>query len=193
MASEFRTTKALATRLLIMSDSEHEVNDDYYPIGQDVADMKRALRAGEEYLDHGAEWWAEQLQSVFAPELIEDVTGISQQAEASEQPGTPGQNFFESMMRLAAFKVEGTHYDPAWEVNFPIFDGEAPEGHPYPLAFAVNFGRQDEYQVASPAISSVRRTAARRVPMPGASSAQKRQRRRVTPTPESGSYGQLCM
>ena len=72
-----------------MSYSKEGNDNDYYPIGQDVADMKTALRAGEEYLDHDAEWWAQQLQSVFAPELIEDVTGIPQspqEPQASEDP-----------------------------------------------------------------------------------------------------------
>lgn len=187
-----------------MSDSEDEVNDDYYPIGQDVADMKSALRAGKEYLDHDAEWWAEQLESVFAPELIEDVTGIPQAAEAVEQnvSAVRSQNFEEAMLRLVAFQREGTHYDPAWEVNFPIFDGEAPEGHPYPLAFAVNFGRQEEYQdgraAARPAISPVRRTAVRRVAqrsstMSGATNVQPRRRDEVASKPESGVFGRLRM
>jgi hypothetical protein len=175
-----------------MSDSE--VNDDYYPIGQDVADMKRALRAGEEYLDHDAEWWAEQLQSVFAPELIEDVTGVSQapqQPRASEDPADGrDEDFDQAMMRLAAFNVDGSHYNPEWEVNFPIFDGEAPEGHPHPLAFAVNYARQDEEEDA-PAPPVRRRTTARRMPMSGASSAQKRQRRRAAPTPKADAFGQL--
>jgi hypothetical protein len=185
-----------------MSGSEHEVNDEYYPIGQDVEDMKRALRAGKKYLKKGAVWWAEQLESVFAPELIEDVTGIPQVAEPPEQPGTPRQDFFESMMCLAAFKVKGTHYDPAWEVNFPIFDGEAPEGHPYPLAFAANFGRQEEYQdevmAARPGISPVRRTAARRAvqrssTMLGATSVQPQRRDKVASKPEFGAFRRLRM
>lgn len=184
--------------------SDIEFNDDYYPIGQDVANMKRALRAGEEYLDHDAEWWAEQLQSVFAPELIEDVTGVSQ---TPQQPRASGdladgrdEDFDKAMMRLAAFNVDGSHYDPAWEVNFPIFDGEAPEGHPHPLAFAVNYARQEEEEqegekenaAASALAPPVRqRTTARRVPMSGASMAQKRRRRKVAPTPKVDAFGQL--
>ncbi len=190
-------------RLLTMSYTKEGNDNDYYPIGQDVADMKTALRAGEEYLDHDAEWWAEQLQSVFTPELIEDVTGILQAPEEPEDPADGrDESFHESMMRLAAFSVDGSHYDPAWEVNFPIFDGEAPEGHPHPLAFAVNYARHEEEEeegdkenaAASARAPPVRRrTTARRMPLSGASSAQKRQRRRVAPTPESGSYGQLRM
>ena len=178
-----------------MSDSQ--VNDDYYPIGQDVADMKTALRAGEEYLDHDAEWWAEQLQSVFTPELIEDVTGISQapqQPRAFEDPADErDEDFDQAMMRLAAFNVDGSYYDPAWEVNFPIFDGEAPEGHPHPRAFAVNYARQEEEekQEDAPAPPVRRRTTARRMPMSGADRVQKRQRRKVAPTPKVDAFGQL--
>lgn len=133
-----------------MSDSEDGDNNSYYPIGQDVADMKRALRAGEEYLDRDAEWWAEHLQHVFAPELIEDVTGVPQEPQepqdqrGPQEPQEPQEDDFDqAMMRLAAFRVDGIYYDPAWEVNFPMFDGEAPEGHPHPRAFAVNYARHE--------------------------------------------------
>ena len=35
---------------------------------------------------------------------------------------------------LAAFKKDGSFYDPL--MGFPLFEGYAPTGHPYPLAFA---------------------------------------------------------
>ena len=189
-----------------MSYSKEGNDNDYYPIGQDVADMKTALRAGEEYLDHDAEWWAQQLQFVFTPELIKDVTGVPQAPEeprASQDPADGrDDDFHQSMMRLAAFSVDGSHYDPAWEVNFPIFDGEAPDGHPHPLAFAANYARLEEDEeegekenatASASAPPARRRTTARRVPLSGAGSAQKRRRGKVASTPKSGSYGQLRM
>lgn len=39
------------------------------------------------------------------------------------------------MEKLVQFKADGSGYHDGLESQFPLFKGEAPEGHPYPKAF----------------------------------------------------------
>ena len=106
-----------------------------YPIGQDVADMKSALRAGKEYLDHDAEWWAEQLESVFTPELIEDVTGIPQAAEAVERTHHTIMDPIPAIM--AGLHADGTYdgHDKYWWFDC-LYNNMLPERRDEPGALA---------------------------------------------------------
>lgn len=49
----------------------------YFPIGEHVDKMKKALNSGENYMGHDATWWAEQLKGVLTDTLLAEVTGIA--------------------------------------------------------------------------------------------------------------------
>jgi hypothetical protein len=108
--------------------------------------MAEALRSGQTYLTHDAEWWAKELRFAATPQRIEELTGIAIDAvdAANNDEGEDkdeDDEFAQSMLRLAAFRIDGSHYDPSWEDDFPLFDGEAPVGHLHPRAYAVNFAQ----------------------------------------------------
>ena len=48
----------------------------YFPIGEHMAEMKKALNKGEKYMGHDATWWAEHLKGVLSDEFLVEVTGI---------------------------------------------------------------------------------------------------------------------
>eukprot|EP01048_Picozoa_sp_COSAG05_P023136 COSAG05_NODE_4889_length_1335_cov_1.630259_2_plen_175_part_00 len=57
-------------------------------------------------------------------------------------PG-PNWDWAEFYRRLDAFKTSGENYDPVLAAHFPLFEGCAPEGHPYPEAWAVSSPRPE--------------------------------------------------
>lgn len=61
-------------------------------------------------------------------ELLKELTGLSEdQYEEHER-----ERFIAALVR---FKETGEGYDDKLGRHFPLFGGEAPEGHPYPGAF----------------------------------------------------------
>ncbi len=49
---------------------------------------------------------------------------------------------------LAAFKKDGSYYDP--RMGFPLFEGYAPVGHPYPLAFERGVAPEEDRENCAP-------------------------------------------
>jgi len=49
---------------------------------------------------------------------------------------------------LAAFKKDGSYYDP--RMGFPLFEGYAPVGHPYPLAFERGAAPEEDRENRAP-------------------------------------------
>ena len=50
-------------------------------------------------------------------------------------------NFEAMLAMLAVFRDTGAHYSQALRAQFPLFEGPAPLGHPYPEAFGTLKGK----------------------------------------------------
>lgn len=62
-------------------DSEKELlsedEEGYFPIGDQMAIMKKTLRSGQHFLGHDAVWWSEKLKQMpFSNEYVKELTGV---------------------------------------------------------------------------------------------------------------------
>tara|TARA_Y100000992_G_scaffold287539_1_gene240423 strand:+ start:1016 stop:1393 length:378 start_codon:yes stop_codon:yes gene_type:complete len=105
---------------------------------EEMQSMAEELRATSSYQNRDAYQWygilyngmlKERRDEPGAAEMLKELTGLSKdQYEEHERA-----RFIAALVR---FKETGEGYDDKLGRQFPIFDGEAPEGHPYPGAFS---------------------------------------------------------
>ena len=107
---------------------------------EEMQSMGEELRTTGSYQNCDAYQWygilyngmlKERRDEPGAAEMLKELTGLSKdQYEEHERA-----RFIAALVR---FKETGEGYDDELGRQFPIFDREAPEGHPYPGAFSGN-------------------------------------------------------
>lgn len=105
------------------------------------------------YEGHDKFYWYDYLYSRMLEErrdepgaaaFLEEITTVTQEQwfehlmqKLDITTVTQEQRFEDFMQKLTAFQRTGEGYHKGLEAHFPLFKGPAPEGHPYPEAFAL--------------------------------------------------------